>query len=91
MEGDGVLRLWKLESLPVFILSCNLNILIRFEENIKHQMYGVWRLPRKEGKRRSMGWTPRLRTRGERVEEEHAAGEAGLAGNQREPTAPDIL
>lgn len=35
MEGDGVLRLWKLENPPVLILSCNSNILIRFEENIK--------------------------------------------------------
>lgn len=63
MEGDGVLRSLQPQNPPMFVVSCHLKILISFEENMKQQMWGFWRLPRKDGKRRSMDQMPRLQTR----------------------------
>lgn len=64
VQANGVLQLLELENPPIVLLSCDLSILIHFEEKAKQQIRGVWRLPGKEGRRRSLGQIPKLGSRG---------------------------
>lgn len=86
MEGDGVLRLLKLENPPIFILSCNLNILITLKKILSSKCMGFGG-SLKRGKEEEHGSDAQAWNQKRNPQQV----KRGWLGNQREPEAPDTL